>query len=57
MQHPWDNSTIFYQQVKEVGINPDFEAAEAGNPLCHACGAEEGKKPTQRKGKSPEADL
>ena len=25
MQHPWDNSTIFYQQVKEVGINPHFE--------------------------------
>ena len=41
MQHPWDNSTIFYQQVKEVGINPDFEAAQAGNPLCHAFGAEE----------------
>ena len=36
------------KQVKEVGINPDFEAAEAGNPLCHACGAEEGKKPRGR---------
>ena len=22
MQHPWDNSTIFYQQDKEGGINP-----------------------------------
>ena len=38
MQHPWDNSTIFYQQDKEVGINPDFDEAEAGNPLCRACG-------------------
>ena len=36
------------KQVKEVGINPDFEEAEAGNPLCHACGAEEGKKPRGR---------
>ena len=36
------------KQVKEVGINPDFEAAQAGNPLCHACGAEEGKKPRGR---------
>ena len=36
------------KQVKEVGINPDFEATEAGNPLCHACGAEEGKKPRGR---------
>ena len=44
MQHPWDNSTIFYQQDKEVGINPDFDEAEAGNPLCHACGTEEMKK-------------
>lgn len=25
MQHPWDNSTIFYQQVKEGGIIPAFE--------------------------------
>ena len=24
MQHPWDNSTIFYQQVKESGIIPTF---------------------------------
>ena len=24
MQHPWDNSTIFYQQDKEGGINPAF---------------------------------
>ena len=36
------------KQVKEVGINPDFEEAQAGNPLCHACGAEEGKKPRGR---------
>ena len=36
------------KQVKEVGINPDFETAQAGNPLCHACGAEEGKKPRGR---------
>ena len=28
MYHPWDNSTIFYQQVKEVGINPNLR--------CHA---------------------
>ena len=25
MQHPWDNSTIFYQQVKESGIIPTFD--------------------------------
>ena len=25
------------KQDKEVGINPDFDEAEAGNPLCHAC--------------------
>ena len=25
MQHPWDNSTIFYQQDKEGGINPTFD--------------------------------
>ena len=48
MQHPWDNSTIFYQQDKEVGINPDFDEAEAGNPLCRACGTEEVKKPRGR---------
>lgn len=41
MQHPWDNSTIFYQQVKVGGIFPPTRAAQAGNPLCHACGAEE----------------
>ena len=41
------------KQVKEVGINPDFEAAQAGNPLCHACGAEEGKKPRGRPVKKP----
>ena len=29
---------------KEVGINPDFDEAEAGNPLCHACGTEDVKK-------------
>ena len=32
------------KQDKEVGINPDFDEAEAGNPLCHACGTEEVKK-------------
>ena len=32
------------KQDKEVGINPDFDEAEAGNPLCHACGAEDVKK-------------
>ena len=26
MQHPWDNSTIFYQQDKEGGINPTFDS-------------------------------
>ena len=25
MQHPWDNSTIFYQQDKEGWINPAFD--------------------------------
>ena len=44
MYHPWDNSTIFYQQDKEVGINPDFEGAQAGNPLCRADGTGEMKK-------------
>ena len=37
----WYKNWDFCKQVKEVGINPDFEEAEAGNPLCHACGAEE----------------
>lgn len=32
------------KQDKEVGINPDFDEAEAGNPLCHACGTEDVKK-------------
>ena len=32
------------KQDKEVGINPDFDKAEAGNPLCHACGTEDVKK-------------
>lgn len=41
-------SLILPYEVKEVGINPDFEEAQAGNPLCHACGAEEGKKPRGR---------
>ena len=36
------------KQDKEVGINPDFEGAQAGNPLCRACGAEEVKKPRGR---------
>ena len=36
------------KQDKEVGINPDFESAQAGNPLCRACGAEEVKKPRGR---------
>ena len=27
MQHPWDNSTIFYQQVKEGGILPPSTSA------------------------------
>ena len=26
MQHPWDNSTIFYQQDKEGGIYPAFDS-------------------------------
>ena len=25
MYHPWDNSTIFYQQDKEGGINATFD--------------------------------
>ena len=25
MQHSWYNSTLFYQQDKEGGINPTFE--------------------------------
>ena len=25
MQHPWDNSTIFYQQDKVGGIIPTYE--------------------------------
>ena len=29
------------KQDKEVGINPHFDEAEAGNPLCPACGTEE----------------
>ena len=32
------------KQDKEVGINPDFDEAEAGNPLCRACGTEEMKR-------------
>ena len=36
------------KQDKEVGINPDFDEAEAGNPLCHACGTGEGKRPRGR---------
>lgn len=44
MYHPWDNSTIFYQQDKEGGINPHFEAAEAGNPLCPVCGVRKSKR-------------
>ena len=36
------------RQDKEVGINPDFEGAQAGNPLCRACGTEEVKKPRGR---------
>ena len=31
------------KQDKEVGINPDFDEAEAGNPLCPAGGTEEVK--------------
>ena len=36
------------RQDKEVGINPDFEGAQAGNPLCRADGAGEMKKPRGR---------
>ena len=32
------------KQEKEVGINPDFDDAEAGNAHCHACGTAEVKK-------------
>lgn len=32
------------KQDKEVGINPDFEGAQAGNPLCRADGTGEMKK-------------
>ena len=39
MQHLWYNSTLFYQQDKEGGINPIFDCPrmvrsyQAGNPL------------------------
>ena len=33
-----DESKANDKQDKEVGINPDFDEAEAGNPLCRACG-------------------
>ena len=36
------------RQDKEVGINPDFEGTQAGNPLCRADGAGEMKKPRGR---------
>lgn len=36
------------RQDKEVGINPDFDDAQAGNPLCNACGGEVHKKPRGR---------
>ena len=36
------------RQDKEVGINPDFEGAQAGNPLCRADGAGGMKKPRGR---------
>lgn len=32
------------RQDKEVGINPDFDGAQAGNPLCNACGGDEVKR-------------
>ena len=34
MYHPWDNSTIFYQQDKGGGINPP--------PMALACGLKDG---------------
>lgn len=36
------------RQDKEVGINPHFDEAQAGNPLCNACGGDEVKKPRGR---------
>lgn len=36
------------RQDKEVGINPHFDGAQAGNPLCNACGGDEVKKPRGR---------
>ena len=39
------------KQDKEVGTNPDFDEAEAGNPLCRACGTEEMKRSKGRPGK------
>ena len=44
----WDDLTRKNRQDKEVGINPDFDGAEAGNPLCNACGEEVIKKPRGR---------
>ena len=44
MYHPWDNSTIFYQQDKAFGINPSATSAQAGDPLCSACGTGDGKR-------------
>ena len=32
MQHPWDNSTIFYQQDKENTTSSIFERGKSGKP-------------------------
>ena len=40
----WEDLQKNRKQDKEVGINPDFDEAEAGNPLCRACGTEEMKR-------------
>ena len=47
MQHPWDNSTIFYQQDKVGGIIPTYEKFclpqndKRETSFRCACGAEE----------------
>ena len=36
------------KQDKAIGINPAATSAQAGDPLCSACGTGEGKRPRGR---------